>query len=101
MTRDEMASRLTDHDLIWAPLQSLAELADDPQAHAAGCFVEVEDRLGERYLAPMSPARFPGAAHGPARPAPHLGGHTREVLAEAGYASEAIEALIEKGAASG
>jgi crotonobetainyl-CoA:carnitine CoA-transferase CaiB-like acyl-CoA transferase len=101
MTRDEMANRLTKQDLIWAPLQSLAELADDPQAHAAGCFVEVEDRLGERYLAPMSPARFPGATHGPARPAPHLGGHTREVLAEAGYAAEAIDALIETGAASG
>ncbi|MBV8681656.1 MAG: CoA transferase, partial [Caulobacteraceae bacterium] len=79
--------------------QSLAELAEDPQAHAAGCFVEVEDRLGDRYLAPMSPARFPGAAHGPNRPAPSLGGHTREVLAEAGYSAEAIGALIEAGAA--
>jgi crotonobetainyl-CoA:carnitine CoA-transferase CaiB-like acyl-CoA transferase len=101
MTREEMGRRLTEHDLIWAPLQSLAELADDPQAHAAGCFVEVEDRLGERYLAPMSPARFPGAAHGPSRPAPPLGGHTREVLREAGYGPDAIEALIETGAASG
>ena len=100
MTHAQMTHALTAQDLIWAPLQTLAEVAEDPQAHAAGCFVEVEDRLGERYLAPMSPARFPGAPHGPTRPAPGLGAHTREVLVEAGYSPAAVDDLIAAGAAS-
>ena len=43
------------------------------------------DRFIARYLAPASPARFNGADQTPRRPAPALGQHTREVLAEAGY----------------
>ena len=100
MTHAQMTRALIAQDLIWAPLQTLAEVAEDPQAQAAGCFVEVEDRLGERYLAPMSPTRFPGAPHGPTRPAPALGAHTREVLIEAGYSAADVDALIADGAAS-
>jgi crotonobetainyl-CoA:carnitine CoA-transferase CaiB-like acyl-CoA transferase len=44
--------------------------------------------------------RFPGAAHGPARPAPRLGEHTREVLREAGFGEAEVEALIASGAAA-
>ncbi|HWE98568.1 MAG TPA: CoA transferase [Caulobacteraceae bacterium] len=98
MSRAEMARRLTEHDLIWAPLQSLAELAQDPQAHAAGCFVEVEDRDGQRFLAPTPPARFHGAEHGPRRPAPALGADTREVLRQAGYSDAEVERLVSSGA---
>jgi crotonobetainyl-CoA:carnitine CoA-transferase CaiB-like acyl-CoA transferase len=90
---------LTKADIIWAPLQSLAQVAEDPYAKAAGCFVEVEDALGDRYLAPASPARFPGANDGPTRPAPPLGAHTAEILGEAGYSRAEIEGLVESGAA--
>jgi crotonobetainyl-CoA:carnitine CoA-transferase CaiB-like acyl-CoA transferase len=99
MSHAEMTRRLTEQDIIWAPLQSLADVAADPVAHTAGCFVEVDDAAGRRFLAPASPARFPGAEHGPRAPAPPLGGHTREVLAEAGYAPDEIDALIAQGAA--
>lgn len=98
----EAARRLTDVDAMWAPLQTPAEVADDPQAIAAGCFVEVEDRLGARYRSPAGPARFPGDAQDrPAlAPAPGLGQHTREVLLEAGYDDEQIERLLASGAAA-
>ncbi len=95
----EAGARLTANDLIWAPVQTPAEIVEDPFAQAAGCFVEVEDADGLRYRAPAAPARFPGADDGPKRPAPKLGQHTREVLAEAGYGAEAIEALLASGAA--
>jgi len=39
-------------------------------------------------------------ATGPAGPAPRLGEHTREVLAEAGYDAAAVETLIASGAAT-
>ena len=100
LTLAEAGARLTAGDVIWAPLQRPRDVVEDPWAHAAGCFVEVEDSAGERFLAPASPARFPGAEVGPRRPAPTLGQHTREVLAEAGYGAAEIEALIASGAAA-
>lgn len=99
LTLEEAGARLTASDVVWAPLQAPRDVVDDPFAHAAGCFVEVEDASGARYLAPASPARFHGVPEGGKRPAPTLGQHTREVLAEAGYAQDAIDALIAEGAA--
>jgi crotonobetainyl-CoA:carnitine CoA-transferase CaiB-like acyl-CoA transferase len=100
MDLKKAAEVLTKADVIWAPLQSLAQVAEDPYAHAAGCFVEVEDAQGDRFLAPASPARFPGAKHGPTRPAPPLGAHTAEILTEAGYSKAEIEGLVASGAAT-
>ncbi len=95
----EAGERLAANDVIWAPVQTPGEVVQDPFAQAAGCFVEVEDADGLRYAAPAAPARFPGADDGPKRPAPKLGQHTRQVLAEAGYDDAAIDALLAGGAA--
>jgi crotonobetainyl-CoA:carnitine CoA-transferase CaiB-like acyl-CoA transferase len=99
LTLAEVATRLTASDLIWAPLQTPADVARDPYAKAAGCFVEVQDASGERFLAPASPARFHGANDAPTRSAPLLGQHTREILREIGYSDEQIETLLEIGIA--
>jgi len=99
LTLAEAGERLTRADLIWAPMASLAEVTVDPQAAAAGCFVETPDLWGGSFKAPAAPVRFPGAALAPARPAPRLGAHTRQVLREAGQGPDAIEALLRAGAA--
>ena len=49
-------------------MQTPAEVAQDPVAHAAGCFIEVEDGSGARFLAPASPARLPVCPPGAASP---------------------------------
>jgi len=100
LTLDEAGARLTASDVVWAPLQAPRDVVTDPYAHAAGCFIEVEDASGERFMAPASPARFHGAVDRTQRPAPRLGQHTREVLAEAGYAAAEIDALFSDGVAS-
>jgi crotonobetainyl-CoA:carnitine CoA-transferase CaiB-like acyl-CoA transferase len=101
MTLDEAAERLDGADMVWAPVQTLADCAADPQAEGAGCFVETPNPNGGSYRAPAAPARFHGADDGPKGPAPALGQHTREVLAGVGYSGEEIEALLSTGAAVG
>jgi crotonobetainyl-CoA:carnitine CoA-transferase CaiB-like acyl-CoA transferase len=96
----EVAARLDAADITWAPYQTPREVIDDPQAHAAGCFVETPDGHGGTFTAPASPARFPGADDGPKGPAPTLGQHTGEVLAELGYSESDIAAMRESGAAA-
>ena len=47
---------------------------------------------------PVKLSRTPGTVHAPA---PALGEHTREVLAEAGFEADEIETLLDSGAAAG
>ena len=100
LTREEAGARLTAADVVWAPMQTPAQVAADPFAQAAGCFVEIEDGSGARFMAPATPARFPGQEVKTRRPAPGLGEHTREVLAEVGYSAGEIDDLIAEGAAA-
>ena len=73
-------TRFDDHDVWWSPIQSLAEVIDDPQA--APGIVEMAERPGERaYRAVATPVDFDRRRHHPG-PVPHLGEHTAEVLAE-------------------
>ncbi len=99
MTLAEAGARLTAQDVAWAPLVNLDEVVDDHLAQAAGCFTETPDGRGGTFAAPASPIRFPGTPTPTRQPPPGLGQHTRQVLAEAGYGPEAIEAMLAAGAA--
>lgn len=100
MPFDEIARRLDEADLVWAPMQTPAQVAADPQAAAAGVFVEMEDGRGGVVRAPAAPATFPGTPRAPLPPPPQLGEHTRQVLSELGYSPAEIDGLITEGAAA-
>jgi crotonobetainyl-CoA:carnitine CoA-transferase CaiB-like acyl-CoA transferase len=100
LTLDAACALMRTTDIIFAPMASLDDLIEDPQAHEAGCFVDMPDGWGGSFKAPAAPVRFPQTPTGPAGPAPKLGEHTREVLAEAGYDAAAVESLIASGAAA-
>jgi crotonobetainyl-CoA:carnitine CoA-transferase CaiB-like acyl-CoA transferase len=81
------------------PINSIADMAADPQAAARDMVVELEHPTAGQTRAlglPIKLSATPGKVH---RPAPLLGQHTREVLAQYGFEMQEIEALIENGAA--
>ncbi len=68
------------HDVWWAPLNSIVDVIADPQAQAAGAFVEMLAHDGEEpYVAVNSPVDFGDPATTRGR-VPKLGEHTESVL---------------------
>ncbi len=84
-------------DMWWAPVQDLDEVIADPQARAAGGFVEVPDD-GATTTFPATPADFAGTPWAPRWMAPTRGQHSDEVLRELGKSDVAVAALRASGA---
>lgn len=89
----ELSRRLTEADIVWAPVQNAQEVAQDSQVNAAGCFMDMPDERGGSYKVPAPPMHFSSVGSSRARPAPKLGEHTEAVLKEAGLSPEHIAKL--------
>lgn len=88
-------TRLEAEGVPAGPLNNIAQAWDDPQIRARGLLMEADGRKFVRT--PIKMHETPVAVRsGPA----DVGQHTREVLAEAGYAADEIERLIASGAAA-
>jgi len=83
--------------LWWAPVQSANEVIDDPQAAAAGAWVDVPVAEGGTARMVATPVDFSDTSWAPAGGSPECGQHTEEILLELGHDWEAIGALKEKG----
>ncbi len=91
---DHWRQKLDEHDVIWSPLMHPRDVVQDPQAIAAGAFVDVPEEDGSgTFKAPASPVRFPGADDGPKGAAPALGQHTLDVLRAVGYSEDDLARL--------
>lgn len=97
-SRDEWGEIFDSVGLIWGPVLTLDEVANDPQAEAIGMFPEIQHPERGAYRSVRAPMRFDKADVRPRGPAPEVGQHTREVLLAAGLTEEAIEALRNQGA---
>ena len=80
--------RFAVHDVWWAPAQTMAEVLEDPQIHAAGAFVQVDDGDGRPSGPSTGPSRSGATRCAPPGP-PRIGEHTEEVLAEVGLSGAA------------
>jgi alpha-methylacyl-CoA racemase len=100
-SRDEWLAFNDEHDCCIEPALDLDEALDSELVRARGMVTEVEQpELGTvRQLG--NPVKLSRTPADPTRPAPALGEHTDEVLAEAGYSAEEIEAMKESGVAAG
>jgi len=88
----------------WGPYQTFAQaIAEDPRVSAANpMFEEIEQPGIGRFLAAGCMLDFSGASRGSVKPAPILGQHTDEVLAEVlGLSSAKIGALHDAGIVGG
>jgi crotonobetainyl-CoA:carnitine CoA-transferase CaiB-like acyl-CoA transferase len=97
-TRDEWGAILDSHGIIWAPVQDLAEVIDDPQVRANGYLTEVDHPNLGHFRTPAMPLRFSETRVEVRGPAPELGQHTEEILLEEGVSWEEIGRLRDAGA---
>ncbi len=97
--RDEWGRRFDAQTLIWAPVQRMLDVIEDPQSAANGYFTTVPNHpLYGDFETINTPLHFSRSEVGPKGPAPETGQHTEEVLLEAGYSWEDIGRLRDSGA---
>jgi crotonobetainyl-CoA:carnitine CoA-transferase CaiB-like acyl-CoA transferase len=98
-TMDEWAEEFAaEPELFWSRVNSIDDVVADEQFLAAKSVVEVPD---EQSSMPMlaTPVDFNGEPPQPRFRAPHVGEHTREILAELRLDDQAVEALLAQGVA--
>ena len=90
---------LAEYDIPFTFMRTYEEIGRDPQMAASGVFAEVDHARFGRFQTVDSPFRVEGAEKVAKRAAPELGEHTREILAAAGYSTDEIRVLLERGVA--
>jgi len=94
---DPFVARLAERGVPVGKVNYKANLADDPQVQHNQSLVDTSYAGIGRIRSARPAARFAGTAVDPA-PAPHMGEHSRAILAETGRTGEAAEALFACGA---
>lgn len=97
-SRDQWGEIFDSNGIIWGPVLALHEVASDPQAEALSLFPVLDSEEIGTYRTVAAPMRFVEAEVGPKFPAPKLGEHTRQILADAGHNEGEIDALVKNGA---
>lgn len=80
------------------PINSYAEVVEDPQIKARDMVVATEHETLGRIQTLGTPLKLSETPLLPGRPAPLLGQHTDEILAEAGFGEESVRQLKRSGA---
>lgn len=96
-TSAEWLSLLRGADIWCGPVYGYEELVKDEQILHNGTFVEYDHPTEGHVKTPGFPIRFSKTPSRVDRGAPVTGQHTREILAEAGFAADRIEQLLATG----
>ena len=93
----QVLQRLIVEQVAAGPVNSLDDLLVDPQIRYNGSIVEWQHATAGTIRQPVTPAHFSHTAAEPTMHVPALGEHNQQVLADLGYDSERISALLESG----
>ncbi|HEX2384371.1 MAG TPA: CoA transferase [Acidimicrobiales bacterium] len=96
-TLAEWKAALADFEGVWAPVQTVREVANDPQVIANGYIRDVVDADGQAFKLVAAPVQFDETPSELSR-APAHGEHTDEVLLELGLDMDQLLDLKMKGA---
>jgi len=99
-TTAEWVELLSAIDIPVEPLRSIEQLVDDPHLRAKGFFQMQQHPTEGPLRMPGVPTMFSKTPADIGGPAPRLGQHSRDILRAAGYATEAIDALVAAGITS-
>ena len=89
-TLAEWKPLLSEVGFPWAPVQTLAEVVQDPQARANNFFVPLDHPVHGHIEVEANPAKLSKTLETCKKPAPKFGEHTHEILLELGYPQENI-----------
>lgn len=98
-TAADWLERLEEGGVPAGPILDVAQMHRDPQALARGMVLRLPHPVAGEAGALGPPVKFSGTPGGVRGPAPLLGQHTREVLAEAGYGDAEIDGMLARGEA--
>jgi crotonobetainyl-CoA:carnitine CoA-transferase CaiB-like acyl-CoA transferase len=90
----EWLQRLDAADVPCAPILRRGEIVSNEQVVARGLIAEFDQPTVGRVRQPKPAARFERNEAAIGGPAPRIGEHSREVLADLGYSADAIDKLI-------
>jgi len=92
-TLAELTERFRDFDLVWSPVQTLTEVADDPNMVRNKYIVEYIHPSRGKVRGISSPIKLSETPASIRHSAPELGQHTEEILLEFGYNWDQINRL--------
>lgn len=98
---DAWVACLEEADIPVARIETMESLLAHPHLRQAGFFSVVDHPTEGRIRSMTRTSTWSVTQPGPTRPTPCLGEHSREVLLEAGFSEEEVQAMFASGAAQG
>ena len=89
--------RLDEVGFIWAPVATMTDMINDPQVREMGWITSIDHPTFGTFETLDTPFKIYGSDIGVRGPAPDLGQHTFEVLAQFGVDADAISELAANG----
>jgi crotonobetainyl-CoA:carnitine CoA-transferase CaiB-like acyl-CoA transferase len=96
-TTAEWAELLREADIPVFPMHTFESLMDDQHLRDIGFFGEADHPVAGRIRTMAVPSEWSGTVPRHVGLAPELGEHSAEILAEVGYAADAIARMMEAG----
>jgi crotonobetainyl-CoA:carnitine CoA-transferase CaiB-like acyl-CoA transferase len=102
--REDMAEwtrRFAHEEVIWGPVPTFDQVAEDEQMRLNGVFTELADAPGGPLRTVSNPITVEGSPKVAPRMAPRIGENSCEILRGLGYNNEAITDMVKRGVTVG